>query len=219
MNLSEIVTTELIRSPFITEAMDAGIVNTSSLARFIHPAVEERLREKVSFAAIGMAIKRLPISPEQQLNKTINSFMKQLGDITVRSDLTDYSFRNSKSLLQCQGEVFSYLESHQNYFYSFCTGVHETTIICSEAIDETINRIFKKQKLLTKRSDLAAVSINLPPTNLDTYGVYYTILKRLTWKGINLVEVLSTSHEISLIVSNEDVEDVFSIMLRLKKGR
>ncbi len=218
MKISQIVDQAIHQSPFILEALDAGIINTSSLARYLQPEITRQIGEPVTQGAIMMAIKRLPISNNQQLEKSISNFMYQLGDITVRSSLSDFSFRNSTTLLQCQGKLLQYLEDHKNYFYSFCKGVYETTIICSEALTSKIQTIFKDEHMILSRTDLAAVSINLPSTNLDTYGVYYTILKKLAWKGINIVEVLSTSHEISLIISKSDVESVFSMIISLKRG-
>ena len=216
MNLSTIVEDELNQSPFIREALDAGILNISSLSRYINDSINRKIGYEVTPGAIGMTIKRLPVSQNIHLDKSITKFMRHLGDITVRSDLADFSFRNSPNLLQCQGHLLNYVDQHNNYFYSSCKGVYETTIICSAQLEKEVSQIFEKEELITSRIDLAAVSILLPPTNLDTYGVYYTILKKLAWKGINIVEVLSTSHEISLIISEDDVEEVFSIILKLK---
>lgn len=218
MNLSQIVEYEIERSPFISEALEAGIVNISSLARYLAPEVSQQMGTTASESAIGMSIKRLPPAPGVQLDKSISKFMRHLGDITVRSNLADFSYRNSATLLQCQARLLGHLDIHKNYFYSFCKGVNETTIVCSEALGEQVRQIFKEEYGIASREGLAAVSVNLPPDNLDTYGVYYSILKKLAWKGINIVEVLSTSHEISLIIGKEDVEAVFSIILGLKKG-
>jgi len=165
-----------------------------------------------------MAIKRLPPSPVEQLDKSISSFMNQLGDINVRSNLADFTFRNSATLLNCQSRLLSYLEEDKSQFYSYCKGVHETTLICSDVLSNKVDEIFKSEEIITTRQNLSAVSVKLPPTNLDTFGVYYIILKKLAWKGINLVEVLSTSHEISLVVSDMDVQETFAIILELKKG-
>ena len=218
MSLSQVVEKELNRSPFILEAMEAGIVNISSLARYINDDVNKKMGQNISPAAIGMTIKRLPFSENLLLDKSISRFMEKLGDITVRSDLADFTFRNSAELLQCQVEFLQLIEEEPNYFYSFCKGVYETTVICSETMSLQIDTIFQKEEMINKRVGLAAVSILLPPTNLDTYGVYYTILKKLAWKGINIVEVLSTSYEISLIINKEDIEEVFSIIIALKKS-
>ena len=218
MTLSHVVEQQINRSPFVSEAMHAGIVNVSSLARLLQPDIEQTLKETVSIAAIGMAIKRLPLNPVEQLDKSISNFMKQLGDINVRSNLADFTFRNSGTLLKCQSNLLTYLEENKSHFYSSCKGVHETTLICSDTLSQKVKKIFAGELAITSRHDLAAVSVKLPPANIDTFGVYYIILKKLAWKGINLVEVLSTSHEISLIVSGDDVQETFAIILGLKNN-
>ena len=219
MNLSSVIEEEITKSPFITEALQAGIINLSSLARFIQDEVQKKMGHEVSEGAISMAIKRLPPLPGTTLDKSITKFMKLLEDITVRSELVDFSFRNSDSLMSNQAKLIAFLENNKNLFFSFCKGVNETTIVCSEALSEQIREVFRNETLVSHRDRLAAVSVHLPPHNLDTYGVYYTILKQLAWKGINIVEVLSTSHEISLVIGEEEVEAVFSIILKLKRGK
>ena len=219
MTLSEVVETEIAHSPFIAEALYAGIVNISSLARYMQDDISTRMAKDISEGAIVMAITRLPDTTSRRMDKSLSTFMRQLGDITVRSDLSDFSFKNSDDLVHRQTELLLYLQDHKSLFFSFCKGVNETTIVCSAVLSDQIRKIFAEEKMITHRSDLAAVSVRLPPKNLDTYGVYYVILKSLAWKGINVVEVLSTSHEITLIIGRDDVNQVFSIMLQLKNTR
>ena len=56
----------------------------------------------------------------------------------------------------------------------------------------------------------------LPDENQMIYGIYYYILKDLAWFGINLAEVISTSNEFTLIVDAEDLDQTFSILMKLK---
>ncbi len=218
MNLSQAVAHQINNSQLISDAISAGIANISSIARYIKPSLEKELGEELSDSAIVMSIKRLPLGQKELLDKSIKSFMTKLGDITVRSDLSDHTFTNSRTLPEAQQRLLSVIKEDPSIFHSACKGVHETTIVGSMSLNDEIKDIFKKEKLISRRNELAAVSVNLPPANLDTHGVYYVILKQLAWRGINLVEVLSTSHEITLIVSSSDVEDVFSIILDLKRS-
>ncbi len=217
MNLSQAVAQEINNSQLISEAISTGIANISSVARYMKPRLELLLDEQLSDASIVMSIKRLPFGERELLDRSIKTFMTKLGDITVRSDLSDHTFANSLTLPVAQQSLLSFIQKDQSLFHSACKGVHETTIVCSTDLNEDIHALFNKEKLISHRSDLAAVSVNLPPANLDTHGIYYVILKQLAWKGINLVEILSTSHEITLIVSSSDVEEVFSLILDLKR--
>lgn len=216
MNLSNTISTIIQRSPFVLEAMNAGLINVTSLARYLQKDIEEQMRKTVTTASIVMAIKRLPSNPLMILDKSISTYMRQLGDIIVRSDLIDYSYQNSPTLLEKQVRLLQRLDQRSKFFYTFCKGVHETTFILSKTLDPLIKEIFADEQLIVSRRELAAVSVMLPTTNMDVYGVYYTILKRLAWQGINVVEVISTSHEITLIVSIAEVDQVFSILMNMK---
>jgi Uncharacterized conserved protein, possibly involved in methylthioadenosine recycling len=218
MNLSQVVQREIQRSPFILEALEAGIVNTTSLARWMQPAVKRILGPDITLSAIAMSIKRAPLSEHLLLEKTISKFMKNLGDITIRSDLSEYSYKASETLLKAQSELLDLMMKSENQFYSFIKGVDETTIVISSSMEPYIEKIFVNQYLLLRRDNLAAISINLPHINLDTHGIYYTIFKKLAWQGINLVEVISTSHEITLVMAEKDVEQAFTIILDLKRS-
>jgi hypothetical protein len=217
MNLSDTISSIIHRSPYVQEVMAMGLINISSLARYIQEQVEFEMGRPVSSSAILMAIKRLPPSPLLRLDKSLHEFMSQLGDIIVRSDLVDFSFQNTPSLLEKQVKLLQILKQGNKFFYSFCKGVHETTVIVSQVLAEQVIDIFEGEILVVARKELAAVSVMLPTTNLDVYGVYYTILKQLAWQGINVVEVISTSHEITLIVSKQEVDQVFSIFMKMKK--
>ena len=142
--------------------------------------------------------------------------MKQLGDINVRSDLADYTYRNSPTLMESQVNFLKSIDTSKKYFYSFSKGVNETTIVISRYLANQLEHHFGSERQIMKRENLAAISIMLPERNLDVHGVYYTILKQLAWKAINVVEIISTSYEITLVVESEDVKPIFDIFLQFK---
>jgi len=216
ISLPQAVHNLIDRSPFIKEALSAGLVNNTSLARHLQDDVTKLVKKEATISAIRSAIDRMPIDTIYQLDKSLTVFMKQLGDINVRSELIDYTFRNSPTLLQSQVQFLKSIDTSKKYFYSFSKGVNETTIVVSQYLSESLEENFAKERQIMKREDLAAISIMLPERNLDVHGVYYTILKQLAWKAINVVEIISTSYEITLVVENEDVKPIFDIFLEFK---
>jgi hypothetical protein len=217
MKLSTVVTNLINQSPIIQEALDLDLINITSLARHIQPAIERHLDKEIQISAIVMAIKRRPTNMSQILDKSLSQFMSSLGDVLVRSDIYDYTYAHSASFRQSQITFLQLIEDETNSYYSFCRGMGETTIVVNRMLTGIVKRAFKSEKLLVSRANLAAVSISLPSTNQDISGVYYTLLKRLAWQGINIIEVISTSNEITLIVSKDDIDQVFSIILQLKQ--
>lgn len=219
MNSIGKVTEELInRSPFLREAMTDDLINISALARKLKPEIEEVIGKEVKEGAIVMAIKRMTPGLYHRLNVKITNVMGDLGDFLVRSNLTDFTYENSESLKLKQTELVQEINKDSDSFFTICKGVTETTFIVSTAKKEVVERIFRSERMKSHNVDLASVTVKLPVINTEIYGVYYYILKHLAWEGINIIEVVSTSNEFTVVVKQDDVDKAFKILMQLKRG-
>jgi len=63
---------------------------------------------------------------------------------------------------------------------------------------------------------LASVTIKLPKSNMEQSGIYYFILKQLAWADIPVQEVISTTHEMTIVVKDTDINQTFSILMDMK---
>jgi hypothetical protein len=219
MNSIGKVTEDLInRSPFLREAMTDDLINISALARKLKPEIEEMVGKEVKEGAIVMAIKRMTPGLYHRLNVKITKVMGDLGDFLVRSNLSDYTFENSDTLKNKQAELVQEINKDTDSFFALCKGVTETTFVVSTQKSEVIERIFKNEKLKSSTKDLASVTVKLPMINTEIYGIYYYILKHLAWEGINIVEIVSTSNEFTVVVKQDDVDKAFKILMQIKRG-
>lgn len=217
IKISTIVQDLVETSPFLTEALQDGLINVSSLARRLQPEVAKRLGKEVRESAIVMAINRLQFGELVYVDRGLKQFFSQLSDIGVRSNLVDFTFRNSATLYQGIGRLLQVIHNrYANSFYSFSQGVSETTIIVTDSVQEEVHQLFARETLQSKRENLSAITLMLPKENRQLYGVYYYILKELAWKGINLVELISTSNEFTVLVSNEDLNQTFTVLSDLR---
>lgn len=219
VTISESVGDIVSKKPFLEEALASGLINLSSLAREIHPEVCQRLEKDVKHGAIVMALKRLKPTINFQINLRIRKVVELMGDITVRSNLVDYTFRNSDTLTSCQTDLLSVISKRKEIFYAFSQGIYETTLILSDVVGDEITKIFDKEVLTYKISDLSSITIKLPEENATVFGVYYHILKKLAYEGINILEIVSTTHEFTVIVNDADVDAAFSVLKRIKNER
>lgn len=213
------ITEELInRSPFLREAMSENLINISSLARKLRPEIEKNLKKEVNEGAIVMAIKRMPPGYYHQLDLKIKNVMGEIGDILVRSNLTNFTFENSETLKEKQLELVNILNKENDSFFAITRGITETTLIVNDGHIETIEKLFKNEKITSNTKNLASVTVKLPSINIELHGVYYYILKHLAWDGINITEIISTSNEFTTVVSQSDIDRAFSILMRLKRN-
>ena len=219
ITISETVKNIISQSPFLEEALADNLVNVSSLARKILPDVEKRLQKNVKEGAVIMAINRLAPNYYYKINIGLKDFITNLGDFTVRSDLMDYTYLNTDGLRKKQSILLKQLEDQMGVFYTFSQGINETTIIISASQETLMDELFKNENLVSKKTDLSTITMKLPDENTEISGFYYFILKNLAWEGVNIMEVISTTNEFTIVVRDANVQKAFSILLNLKKGR
>lgn len=217
ITISQAVENIINRKPFIIEALNDGIINYTSLAKFIKPEVEQSLNKKVNEGAIIMSLRRfVSIIGVETMNK-IEGLISNLGDIIVRSNLVDYTFRNSDNLLIKQQNLLKLISERRDFFYTISQGVYETTFVLSDQIKEEIPRIFEGEKLISNSYGLSSITIKLPIGNIEQPGLYYYIFRKLAWEGINILEVVSTSNEFTILLKDQDIDRAFSVIKRMKK--
>lgn len=214
--IQEAVEITIRKTPFIEEALHEKLINVSSLARVILPEVALLLKKDVKVGAIMMAINRLSPASELRIRKNVKKLALNLGDVIVRSDLCDFTFKNTPSLLKEIAKILSKSADSNDYFLTVSQGIFETNIVTSKNLQPFVEDIFKKETLINSVINLASITIKLPKENLEQSGIYYFILKQLAWANITVQEVISTTHEMTIVVKEEDVNETFSILMDLK---
>jgi hypothetical protein len=217
MNTISSVVEQYIKSkPFLLNSLSQGIINLTSLSRIMMPELQSHLGKEVKQGAIVMALKRLSEELDFKINYKISKVLKNIGEITVRSSLTDYTFVISDTLLENQAKLLAEINKVHDIFYTSSRGVNETNIVVSASIDSIIDTIFRSEKLTHKIEDLSSITVKLPQENISTPGVYYYIFQRLAWEGIIIHEVISTTNEFTIIVSDDQIDIAFKVIKDLK---
>lgn len=201
--------------PFLISALSQGIINLTSLSRIIKTEIELSLKKEVRYGAIVMALKRLSSELEFRTTYKIVKIIKDIGDITVRSSLVDYNFKVSDTLLSNQAKLLSKVDNNDD-FYTSSRGVNECNIVVSRNLSSLVETILKDEICISKQSNLSSISIKLPAENVSIPGVYYFVFQRLSWEGINIYEVISTSNEFTILVNEEQVDKAFRVVKNLK---
>ena len=204
----------LIQQPFFEEAIARRIINYSALAEALQNDISLMLKKPVKTGAIMMALRRHNIPLSVSSSSTISKSLKALGDITVRSQLIDFTFKNSTSLIHHHALLLESLDPKA--FYAFSRGIYESNIVVSASEEHLITAHFSEEELIGRQEDLSAISIRLPKNNSEIPGLYYHIFKRFAWEGIALYEVISTTNEFTVLVKDEIVDKAFSLIKHLK---
>ena len=214
--ISSVVEQYIKSKPFLLSSLSQGIINLTSLARIMMPELEAHLGKDVKQGAVVMSLKRLSEELDFKINYKISKVLKNIGEITVRSSLSDFTFISSDTLLDNQAKLISEINKQQDFFYTSSRGVNETNIVTSTSIEPMVEAIFKNEKLTHKIENLSSITVKLPQENISTPGVYYYIFQRLAWEGIIIHEVISTTNEFTIIVSDDQIDVAFKVIKDLK---
>jgi hypothetical protein len=214
--ISSVVEHYIKKKPFLQTALAQGIINLTSLSRQVKPEIESQLGKEVRNGAIVMALKRLSDDLEFRATHKILKVLKNIGEITVRSSLTDYTFLLSDSILENQRKLLEAVNLNKDVFYTSSRGVNELNIVVSNSLNKAVEEYFKDERLTQKAENLSSITVKLPAENVSVPGIYYFIFQRLAWEGIVLYEVISTTNEFTILVDDEQVDIAFSVIKDLK---
>lgn len=205
ITISEAVKINLSKKPYLEDLVADNLVNIMSLARYIRSDVEKECMKEVTDETIAMAIRRLPKKTDSSSTKQI---FRETPDILVRSHLCEFTVKKEGSGSSIE-KIIKALSLSKEHFFTVTQGVFEDTIIVSDAYESLVRNVLQLQHILAFFDKLAAITVRLPPENVDMPGVYYHILKSLAQNNINVMEVVSTYRECTIIVREKDVEEGF----------
>ena len=210
--IQEAISSIIKTKPYLEESLNEGIINLTALANQLRPEVEKLLSKEVKTGALVMAIKRHYPGKLTQINIQATNLIRNISNIIVRSDISVFTYENTHELPSLLASLSSDLSQQKGLFYTFSQGVFETTVIINNKAEDRLYQILNNAKWLSFTRNLSCITLYLPDDNTEIPGYYYFILKKIAWNGINIVEILSTTNEFSIIVSDDDVDRVFSVL-------
>lgn len=201
------------RSRYLSEAISKGIINVSSLARYIKPELEQLLEKKVSYPAVVMALNRL--STQIKPKYVSNSIFKNPPDMIMRSNLIEICVSNSNNLVEKYPSLLKLSQTNEKHFLAITQGIFDTTIVASKDLSSTIKNLIKQESIEAEFTNLSSITIKLPKEAISTPGIFYFFLKSLAWEGVNIVEIISSYLEFTLILPEKETNRTFSILQSL----
>lgn len=206
----------VLESSFLTEGLRRGLINLSELARQLQPQLESDLWKPVGQAAVVMALRRVAERlPQQPSPSRAIALVRKTGELTTRTELTEYTFRHSDSIHECHRALLARAEPMRGAFVTVTRGVNEVMIICSRPLTPVVEQVFAGERLLARQDNLNAVTLHLSPDTSREPGIYHTILKQLAWDKINLVNMICTYTELTLLLEQDQTGAAFSVLSRM----
>lgn len=208
----------VIESAFLTEGMVRGLINLSELARQLQPQLEKEMWKPVGQAAVVMALTRLA-GKLQQREHVEAGLLPQMAELTTRSELIEYTYRTSAQSRECQGKLLAMAESHPGVYVTVTQGLHEVLILVGKPLVDAVELCFAGESLLARLEKVSALTLRLDPEARNTPGIYHAILKKLALVKVNVVDMICTYSELTIVLERNQVGLAFSVLSQSIKVR
>lgn len=204
---------DIIRhQPFLDDAIARDIINFSGLAADIQPQVEQEMRKTVKQGSIIMALRRY--APHR--TKINMKSLRELGDIIVRSGITEYTFLNSKTIIGNKARLLEAVKDQTGIYLNYSSNYQESNILVSSTLTDLVEDCFKNEVRVTVKKELSSITIALPKNSSQTVGLYFYMFKLLAYEGIPVFEMISTSNYFALFLEKEYVNKAFLLLNEIK---
>ncbi|KAB8054126.1 hypothetical protein GCN78_06100 [Janthinobacterium rivuli] len=201
----------VMESAFLSEGLGRGLLNLSELARQLQPQLQSDLWKPVGQAAVVMALRRLAERMPQQKSGEI-VLAHRAGELSTRSELMIFTYRYSDQTYACQRQLLALAAPQRGTFITITRGVNEVMVICSRSLHALVEEVFGSEQELARLERVTAVTLHLAAETCYTPGVYHAILKRLAWERINLINIICTYTELTLLLEASQTGAAFSVL-------
>lgn len=209
ITIGELVNEYLRNHPFIEHAIEDDLINYSSLARQIKPSIEKELMKRIEVSAVGMALRRAA-HQIQKRNKSIPVIHPE--ELIVRSGIVEYTFAQSDTISSTVATFLQSIAKENKYFSAVTQGVFEVAVIMSAQYEHRVKNIFKQEKVTSRQASISAITLRLPTNNVIVPGVYFRFLQKLAWENINIIDIVSTLTEFTILLSEVEVDRAFKLL-------
>jgi hypothetical protein len=209
-NITQISRQLIETIPFIEEGLYKKIVHYGGLAKYLQPEIEKQLKKKVKISAIIMGLRRIG----EEIQEKHLSEIKKLeikSEILVRSDLFEITIINSKKTINKIKNIHSLINFKKKDFLAITQGIYETTIITNKIYIDKIKKMFSKEEIEIIIQELSALILRISPESWKIVGLFYIVIKKLSWYNIGIIEIVSTLTEMTFIIRKEDTGRAFDV--------
>jgi hypothetical protein len=190
-------------------AMVEGYLNLSAYAKKIQPEVQRRARREVSVGTIVVALSRYEIDARKRSRLTPRVAIESVSTRSALAEVTFLRTPVSRSKLRTLHENARLLEAE---VLAVTSGVREISLILPATLIEDALKAFQGEKPTLVVENLASLTLRFSPRYLNIPNTIFALLRPLALNRINIVEVVSTYTEITMIVAQKDLQAAFAIV-------
>jgi len=210
VTISQAVRDVLERKVFYREAISRGIVSYNSLAKNLKKDLEAQTGKPAKHTAIVMALRR----QSEDLKKLDKKPSFHYSISTIKTDIFYVVVEHSPDLLNKLYRFCSIIDFKRGGILNIIQGNFELAFITNNKYKDDVLDFLQDEKILETIDNLASLSLCYSKEFLRTPGTMYDILRFVAWENINIVDIILTRTELSLLIDKKDLMTCYETLSR-----
>jgi aspartokinase len=185
------------------------LLNLSAYAKRIQLEVERRAHKEVQLGSIVVALSRISqeLTDEDPLLPEV-----KLDGIAVKSNIAEIAFNKTPANKAKATKLTVDKELSQADFLTVTYGASEISVFAPMTLMSAVSRTFRPEKPKLLLNNLAALTVQFGNQYIETPNMYFALLRAVAVKRINIVELISTYTELTFLVRQDDLNELFQTM-------
>lgn len=206
IKVTDVVKDLLYSSEPTLACLSRGHLNLSAYAKSIQPEVEKRTRKAVTLGSIVVALSR--ISSELKKAEPLVPHVV-LENISIKSGLSEIAFDRTGAVRDKLQVLYRDPKFASADFLAVTHGMAEISIVVPDELRRTVLSAFRNHKPKLVIENLASLTVRYDERYLHIPNTFYSLLRHLAVKRINIYEIISTYTEITFLLHQEDLKEAF----------
>lgn len=215
-SVSQAVAEVILGDPIIRQCMARRVVNYRKLARTLQPAVSRILGKDVSVDAIKIALLRFSksLGEERGVRREVLEILAR-SSVELRTDITIVILRSTA--IGYVAKLLTRIMSRARFVAVMQSTVAVTLVLDRETAEELLEKVSEEDIVEVQRGQVAIVIVS-PREIMRVLGVLAYITNVLSQHGVNVVHIESCYTDTIIVVSRENLERVFSVLMKHIEG-
>jgi len=215
-SISKVVAEVVLGDPILRQCLSRRVVNYRKLAKTLQPVVSMILGEEVSVDAVKIALLRYSKSLEEErsvrreiLEILARSFVELRTDITIAIIRSAAGGRVARLLAKIMSRA---------RFVAIMQSATATTLVLDRETAEELLSGIDGDDIIEVQKGQAAIVVVSPREIMTVPGILAYITNALSQHGINIIHIESCYTDTLIVVSKDDLERAFSVLVKHIEG-
>lgn len=210
--IEQIVIEFFSKNPDVRLASEKGLINRRALARYIIKNMQ--LNPAQLDAVIGVLRRNEGIKKpnEDKIAKLISKVK-----INSKEDMVILTLEKNPNVFEKIKQIAAIIEFNKNQTLKVIQGSLSLKLIFDEINLGKIKEFINNKDIIEINKNISELNLIFPHEAILTKGIISAITSYLYIGGINIIELLTCTPELTLYIKDEDLLNSYFIIKRLKK--